>query len=247
MGSKGVTAPTHYDKSHNFFIQLQGIKRFILSPPEEHSKLYLYPSLHPMRLQTQVDFFSVNREKFPKFKNIIGEEALLYPGDVLYLPPYWFHRVITEEPGVGINIWSSSNSMKVEELAKQIPIPLSKTWGISDQILGLKLYSMSIISQTLYQEPVQFIRFMTMTQFIPLFGELSLPQLECQYSELKMKQYSETWKAKLEVSITHFSELYHSIEDHHVRELEVFTYIEKLTAVCLGPENVFPFLKACFL
>lgn len=41
-----------------------------------------------------VDAFQVNFEKpdyrrFPKFRNVRGLEAVLGPGDVLYLPSYW--------------------------------------------------------------------------------------------------------------------------------------------------------------
>eukprot|EP01125_Pyxidicula_operculata_P022902 TRINITY_DN966_c0_g1_i3.p1 TRINITY_DN966_c0_g1~~TRINITY_DN966_c0_g1_i3.p1 ORF type:complete len:287 (+),score=32.14 TRINITY_DN966_c0_g1_i3:10-870(+) len=83
MGSKGATAPSHYDKSHNFFVQINGKKRFILSPPEEHHKFHLYPSLHPMRLQSQIKFLDLserNLKNFPDFQSVVGYEAVLESG-----------------------------------------------------------------------------------------------------------------------------------------------------------------------
>jgi hypothetical protein len=47
MGYNGTTAHTHYDIFNNFNVQLYGTKKFILSPPSEWDKLYLYPRHHP--------------------------------------------------------------------------------------------------------------------------------------------------------------------------------------------------------
>ena len=38
----------------------------------------------------QVDFDNPDYEKFPKFRDVKGFEAVLGPGDVLYLPMYWW-------------------------------------------------------------------------------------------------------------------------------------------------------------
>lgn len=101
MGSKNSAAPLHYDKSENFHLQITGAKRFILAPPEEFDKIHLFPATHPQRLQTQIDTrFKVNTTKFPKFRKVRVIEGLLGPGEVLYLPPFWFHYVFTEEPGL---------------------------------------------------------------------------------------------------------------------------------------------------
>lgn len=37
----------------------------------------------------QVDFDNPDYEKFPNFKNVVGYEAVVGPGDVLYIPMYW--------------------------------------------------------------------------------------------------------------------------------------------------------------
>ena len=37
----------------------------------------------------QVDFDNPDYEKFPNFKNIVGYETVVGPGDVLYIPMYW--------------------------------------------------------------------------------------------------------------------------------------------------------------
>lgn len=54
LSPKGSVTPTHYDISHNFFVQLQGRKRVLLFPPQSWQQLYLYPALHPGALSAQV-------------------------------------------------------------------------------------------------------------------------------------------------------------------------------------------------
>ena len=55
--------------------------------------MYLYPKLHPHYHQSQVDFSNPNVDLFPEFPNGKGYEVIVKPGDLMYIPPYWFHRV----------------------------------------------------------------------------------------------------------------------------------------------------------
>jgi len=200
-----------------------------------------------MRLQSQVDFWNVNRTKYPNFESVWAIEALLYPGDVLYLPPYWFHRVITEEPGIGLNVWSSSVAMKVEDIAKKAPIPLSQSWSQPDLILALKLYFLSLITHIITPHPNLFISKMVTLQFLPLFLGLDVPELGCSFSEEEVERFLRVWKGTLDEGVEHLEGIFLVIDDEHIRGLEVFTYLEKLTSIVLGPERVYPFFKGCFL
>lgn len=78
MGHAGVTAHTHYDRSHNFFVQIYGTKRFILFPPSQAESLYLYPALHPHYHQSQIDFDNPDLELFPKFKEAEAYEVRIH-------------------------------------------------------------------------------------------------------------------------------------------------------------------------
>lgn len=69
----------------------------------------------------QVNFDNPDFEKFPKFLEIEGVEAVLGPGDVMYIPIYWWHYVESERNKyVAMNLaliyhiymYSSSNSRK---------------------------------------------------------------------------------------------------------------------------------------
>ena len=44
----------HFDLFHNFYVQIQGRKKFVLFPPAQWEQLYLYPILHPGGRSAQV-------------------------------------------------------------------------------------------------------------------------------------------------------------------------------------------------
>lgn len=47
--------------------------------------------------QTQVDFDNPDFDKFPHFRDIRGLEAVVEPGEVLYIPKYWWHYIESEK------------------------------------------------------------------------------------------------------------------------------------------------------
>eukprot|EP01104_Vermistella_antarctica_P013858 TRINITY_DN4265_c0_g1_i2.p1 TRINITY_DN4265_c0_g1~~TRINITY_DN4265_c0_g1_i2.p1 ORF type:complete len:583 (+),score=131.90 TRINITY_DN4265_c0_g1_i2:110-1858(+) len=142
MGSPRATTPTHYDLVHNFYTQIRGQKRFILFPPKDHQKLYLYTRLHPSARQSQVDFaseFNTDGDdsdrrrpietRFPNFAQAKSYEVILSPGDVLYIPPFWFHHVSVVGDDVSISLSTHSDSdeallrEKIIDLSLKVDMP----------------------------------------------------------------------------------------------------------------------------
>lgn len=136
IGKPGVTAHAHYDATHNFFVQLFGRKRFLLFPPREHIYLYLYPRHHPYFRQSQVDFNDPNLDVFPEFSKAFAFEAYLEEGDLLYLPPYWFHHVTALDVSISVNVWCHSEEQLLYE--KQIlthVLPFENDWNLNKKIV----------------------------------------------------------------------------------------------------------------
>ena len=115
IGQSGTVTPLHHDHYQNFFHQLWGKKEFLLIPPSSHRDLCLYPSLHPAHRSSQLwDRHLWDRHRGPDHVDAEGVrygvlpalEAVLGPGDVLYIPPLWFHHVTTITHSLGINVWS---------------------------------------------------------------------------------------------------------------------------------------------
>jgi hypoxia-inducible factor 1-alpha inhibitor (HIF hydroxylase) len=104
LGQRDVITQCHYDADENIFQQVTGHKRFIFFHPQDFGKMYLYPAHHARDRYSQVDLQNPDYSKFPKFKGIVGHEAVLGPGDVLYVPTHWFHEVETAADGPSLSI-----------------------------------------------------------------------------------------------------------------------------------------------
>ena len=102
LASAGTTAATHFDLSHNLFFQAAGTKKFVLAPPSAHRHLRLHPSWHGSHLAAQ------SRPGSHALARLGAVEATLAAGDVLYLPPGWFHSVTSLTQSVGLNLWTDS-------------------------------------------------------------------------------------------------------------------------------------------
>jgi hypothetical protein len=96
VGGRGSTAQAHYDSMHNMYIQVKGQKRFKLFSPTAHRSLYMFPYLHPCQRQCQINMDYVDYSRYPEYETIQENEmyeVVLGPGDMLYIPPFWFHHV----------------------------------------------------------------------------------------------------------------------------------------------------------
>ena len=111
----GVETPLHYDGSNNLIAQLRGRKKVLLFPPSSSFRLYPYPvggAKDNYSLIADLESPS-NARRFPAFAGLVGYSAILHPGDVLFLPMYWWHRVTQPDErseNLSLNFWLSSHS-----------------------------------------------------------------------------------------------------------------------------------------
>ena len=87
----GVSTPCHFDGSTNFVAQLRGRKHFLLLPPGESFKLCPHPVGHPRDNFSLCDLAAPDTATFPALARARGWACTLEPGDVLFLPRYWWH------------------------------------------------------------------------------------------------------------------------------------------------------------
>lgn len=117
LGSRGVEASPHYDAVNNIYIQLHGIKQFRLVAPKYIELLSFHGRFHPYACQSRRTRLSGN-EEFDRNFFVIENDILsssfntsnmksqiceshtldvidltLHPGDVVYIPAFWFHEV----------------------------------------------------------------------------------------------------------------------------------------------------------
>jgi ribosomal protein L16 Arg81 hydroxylase len=94
-GIRGAIAESHFDGSRNFAASFGGLRRWILAHPNQCESLYLYPNGHPSKRHSEIDWSKPDYESHPNFANAQANEIILKPGEVLYLPTYWFHYIVS--------------------------------------------------------------------------------------------------------------------------------------------------------
>ncbi|MCY1075526.1 cupin-like domain-containing protein [Archangium lansingense] len=108
-GSDGQVVNLHYDDFLNFICMLEGTKRVTVFAPE------LMPSMYHAPFDRMLNYAQASRvrmlepdlERFPLFEQAMKEArvAVLEPGEVLFLPPMWWHHVESYGFNVMINNW----------------------------------------------------------------------------------------------------------------------------------------------
>lgn len=93
----------HFDVMANIYCQLVGSKRMILFPPCDVTRLSFAPGASSSSLDVFADLTS------PLLANTHPHEAILQPGDVLFLPPLWPHTAAPlTKLGVAVNVFFRS-------------------------------------------------------------------------------------------------------------------------------------------
>jgi hypothetical protein len=96
IGTRAIVGP-HNDAPDNLACVVLGRRRFRLFPPEQFANLYIGP-LEFNPAGRPVSFVSVNDPDFdayPRYRAALAasREALLGPGDAIYIPSFWWHSV----------------------------------------------------------------------------------------------------------------------------------------------------------
>jgi len=104
MAHSGTKSTAHYDTAHNMNLQVVGRKVFYFDPAEKFEELQLYPSFHISRRQSQIS----NPDRLSK-------AIILEAGELLYIPPYYFHATATKEFGINVNCFVPSTLRDLEK------------------------------------------------------------------------------------------------------------------------------------
>ena len=109
FGMRGVIAESHYDGGRNMVAMLRGTKRYILNPPESCDKLGIIQDInHPSFRHSIIDWSDINQARFSHFDKVNAIDTIVREGEVLYIPSFWFHYIISLEYSIQCNSRSGS-------------------------------------------------------------------------------------------------------------------------------------------
>lgn len=104
FGPKGTVSPLHHDPYHNLLSQVVGSKYIRL-----YNRIYsdvVYPNQDSMLDNTsRVDLENVDESEFPKFSDVPYLECILNEGEMLYIPPKWWHFVKSLSTSFSVSFW----------------------------------------------------------------------------------------------------------------------------------------------
>jgi hypothetical protein len=100
FGCKGSVTPLHYDPDlpHLLHTVLYGKKRVVLFANEESNNLYK----HPFNTRSYVDVDHPDFSKFPRLQEATGYQAIIHPGETLFMPSGYWHYMVYEEAGYAV-------------------------------------------------------------------------------------------------------------------------------------------------
>jgi hypothetical protein len=135
FGPAGSNTGLHFDIPRNFFMQIQGRKKFYIIPSNTRNNLYAHPATSPRPNFSRVDLTSDFEKEFPLAAKVDRYEITIGPGTLLYLPECWWHQVVSLENSLSVNIWS--NTRVVGFLQEQIASLPVMGRGVIGSIMNL--------------------------------------------------------------------------------------------------------------
>lgn len=103
LGSAETVTPLHYDLIYNLAVQVWGRKRFTLFAPDQLAYLYPFPTRSRFGHFSRVNIEQPDVVRFPKFPQAQPIQCTLEPGEMLYIPPFWWHHVHSLDTAILLN------------------------------------------------------------------------------------------------------------------------------------------------
>jgi len=111
IGTGGTRTPLHFDSYDNLFVQLVGVKYVRIYGASETDKLYVIrkddaqSSYGLQGNMSAVDCEIEDYDAHPRARDAKYVEALMFPGDCLYIPARAWHYVRSLTTSISVNFW----------------------------------------------------------------------------------------------------------------------------------------------
>lgn len=106
FGPSGTVSPLHRDEKCNLLAQVVGAKYIRLYHPDMTHGLYPHTS-HLLSTTSRVDVENPDLTEFPLFQNVTFSDCVLREGDMLYIPPMYWHYVRSLSTSFSVSFWWS--------------------------------------------------------------------------------------------------------------------------------------------
>ncbi|GAA0141293.1 protein modifying enzyme [Lithospermum erythrorhizon] len=107
FGPAGTVTPLHHDPHHNILAQVVGKKYIRLYPASLSEELYPH-SESMLSNSSQVDLDNIDEKEFPNILDLDFLDCILEEGEMLYIPPKWWHYVRSLTTSLSVSFWWSN-------------------------------------------------------------------------------------------------------------------------------------------
>lgn len=138
VGGKGAKVQMHFDIDFAdiFLCHFGGKKRVILFPQQQTQYLYHVPFSFSSLFD--VDYDHPDYEKYPALSYLKGEVTELNHGDVLYIPPGYWHYIVYQETGFSMALRAFPRTpLNVLKMMRNLLITRTAE-GLMRKIMGQK-------------------------------------------------------------------------------------------------------------
>ncbi|MCQ0033460.1 cupin-like domain-containing protein [Burkholderia glumae] len=105
LGPEGISSPLHFDRHENLNVQVYGRKRWVLFGPGQSHQVYYRQRRDLPVIFSPVDMTRPDLDAFPRLGDAQRHDFVLEAGEVLYLPPGWWHFVTSLSDSINVNYW----------------------------------------------------------------------------------------------------------------------------------------------
>lgn len=134
LNTKGSSSATHFDRTHNFVLQLDGKKRWTLYPPESWPQLAFQPYMHVGYDTSRRGVEEEEKKERSEDNRVRSYQIETVQGDVLYIPPFWSTKVETLKNSAHLSINSPSLEQMMLARAYWRINPFLDGWSVSQRV-----------------------------------------------------------------------------------------------------------------
>ena len=259
IGFEGIMTTFHYDANINFFQQIKGSKQFHLISPKYWDKMDVFPRLHPSDRQSQIQFDdplvsstnSMDSQHAELHREVVFASKLdpdafqfgiLEEGDMLFLPPFWFHEVVTisESYSISVNIWSHSEALTVfQNRILSDALPYAAKYGLSRQELvdSLILFIPRLIEYVMGRPRAKELVCNTLIRSYDVMVE---------NGDINIRWKSVNCRKRYDGPVEYegIGDIFKSISAE-ILPIVLLNYVESVIGYLMDPPEVLPFIQQC--
>ena len=168
-------------------------------------------------------------------------------GQVLFLPPLWFHQVEALDDSISLNVWSFSETLKQQDEVFLQPVPFQETWTQQQLYDAVKVYVTMLVEH--YYGPGstnEFVKTILQTRFKSLDAK-SLKKFggpkDQKYCSPNINET--TLRGEMKRGILNLRKFLDPLPKE-LRAVTIEDYIQDLAHYVAGLEKLPGYLEACF-